>query len=217
MSKKKKNRKAGWQRNFFYYSRLVHIYLSSLLFTLLILFCVSGLTLNHLDWVDNDHRDGETEIVLSGEQQLIFNEGESLPENQSVLAIQALLAEQFNLQNPAEVNIDNEVGEVTFDYKLPAGYAFAIVDTESQTLLVEYRRGGFWTILNDLHKGRNTGAAWSWVIDLSAVLVIFFAVTGLVILFQNRKQRNPATITVILGTLTPVIIYLFWVPRLLGT
>lgn len=216
MGKKSRNGQARWKRHLFYYSRLVHIYLSSLLFALLILFCVSGLLLNHLEWIDNDHLDGEHEIALTPPHYLaVKDEGGQLAE-ESVDAVRQLLATEFNLHNPAAITIDSEFGEVSFDYKLPAGYAFAIADLDSQSLLIEYRRGGVWTVMNDLHKGRNTGAVWSWVIDLSAVLVVLFAVTGLIILFQNRKQRSAATITLILGSLTPLIIYFLWVPRLLG-
>ena len=39
---------------------------------------------------------------------------------------------------------------------------------------------GFFAVLNDLHKGRDTGSAWARVIDLSAVLMTLVSLTGAV-------------------------------------
>ena len=44
----------------------------------------------------------------------------------------------------------------------------------------EYWTGIAW--LNDLHKGRHTGEAWSWFIDIFAVACLVFAGTGLFLL-----------------------------------
>ena len=36
--------------------------------------------------------------------------------------------------------------------------------------------------LNDLHKGRQAGQAWSWFIDIFAIACFLFALTGLLLL-----------------------------------
>ena len=70
----------------------------------------------------------------------------------------------------------------------------------------------------DAHEeeGRHTGEAWSWVIDISAVLMILFSITGMIILFQNRKKRLVGIWLTVLGVATPAVIYLCWVPQLKG-
>jgi hypothetical protein len=37
---------------------------------------------------------------------------------------------------------------------------------------------GFFAVLNDLHKGRDTGKAWGWMNDLSAVLMTLVSRPG---------------------------------------
>ena len=211
--KQKKTRKKG----FMIYARIVHIYLSTLLFALMILFCVTGLLLNHLEWLSDSSRDGEVELKLPEQlRETILTADEDLFVNPPIKAIQNLLTKEHNLKKPSEITLDKEMGEIVLDYKLPAGYAAAIINTDDASLFIEYRKGSFWSVMNDLHKGRNSGAAWSWVIDLSAILIILFSLTGMIILFQNKKHRMRALLFALLGLLTPLIIYLSLVPRLSG-
>lgn len=103
---------------------------------------------------------------------------------------------------------------MTFDYPLPAGYAFVTVIIEENIVELEYASNGFLGLLNDLHKGRHSGYVWSLVIDISAILVAFFSLTGVVILLQNAKHRKQAFLVILLGSITPVAIYLLAVPQL---
>ncbi|MDL2357071.1 MAG: PepSY-associated TM helix domain-containing protein [Pseudomonadota bacterium] len=65
--------------------------------------------------------------------------------------------------------------------------------------------------LNDLHKGRNSGAAWSWFIDLLGVACLVFCVTGFFIM-QLHAANRPATWPVIgFGILLPVLLALLFI------
>ena len=48
---------------------------------------------------------------------------------------------------------------------------------------------GWISYLNDLHKGRHSGIAWSWFIDVFAVACLVFSVTGLLILKLHAANR----------------------------
>ena len=65
----------------------------------------------------------------------------------------------------------------------------------SKTGEVSYERTdrGWIAYLNDLHKGRNTGAAWSWFIDIFAVACDRVLRTGLILLqlHAHRAGRPP--------------------------
>ena len=64
--------------------------------------------------------------------------------------------------------------------------------------------------LNDLHKGRNTGAVWSWFIDIFAGACVIFALTGFFIMKLHAVNR-PSTWPVIgLGILVPVLLALLF-------
>ena len=44
-------------------------------------------------------------------------------------------------------------------------------------------RMGFVAVINDSHKGRDTGKKWARVVDVSAVLMIFVSLTGFTLVF----------------------------------
>ena len=78
---------------------------------------------------------------------------------------------------------------------------------------LEYERTdrGMLALLNDLHKGRNAGTAWSWFIDLFAVACVVFTVTGLFLLQLHARQRRSTWPLVALGLLIPVVLVLLFI------
>ena len=77
----------------------------------------------------------------------------------------------------------------------------------------EYERTDRGTLayLNDLHKGRNAGAAWTWFIDIFAVACIVFTLSGLFLLYLHSKQRKMTWPMVGLGLLIPVLLALLFI------
>ena len=203
------------KRSFYSFSRALHIYLSTALFFLLILFCVSGVILNHIDWLEGDKNNGQINQPLPTS---LISKAQLNPDNLAPLFtdIETYLAKQYGLTQPKSIDWEKQDALVMLDYPLPAGFAFAELDFISGELNLDYQTGGVLSLIGDLHKGRYTGEAWSWVIDISAVLMVLFAITGMIILFQNRKKRLVGIWLTVLGVATPVVIYLCWVPQLKG-
>lgn len=188
--------------------RWLHIYLSTALFSLLIVFCITGIVLNHPGWLSDKGEAGEKTLFLPD------NLVESLGTNDTppVEEIRRYIEKQTGLREPRKIDMDLELGEITFDYSLPAGYAFITVFTDDAEVIMDYETGNLWAVLNDLHKGRHTGPYWSWVIDLSAAFMIVFAITGLIILLQVGKRRATGLVLIVLGTAFPWLIYIALVP-----
>ena len=67
-------------------------------------------------------------------------------------------------------------------------------------------------MINDLHKGRDTGPVWSAVIDISAVVLTVISLTGLVLLFYLKLRRGPGLVVSLVGAAVIVAICLLWVP-----
>ena len=196
-------------------SRALHIYISTALFFLLILFCVSGIVLNHVDWLKNDKNNGQVTATIPAE--LVTKANAQLNTLPTLYPeIEAYLAKQYSLTKVKSIEWEKEDALVMLDYPLPAGFAYAELDFTTGELSLDYQTGGFLSLIGDLHKGRYTGEVWSWVIDISAVLMIIFAITGMIILFQNRKKRNLGVLITLLGVATPLVIYLCWVPQIKG-
>ncbi len=96
---------------------------------------------------------------------------------------------------------------------LPSPGADAWLSIDRGTGAVEYERTdrGWIAYFNDLHKGRNSGPAWSWFIDIFAVACVVFCVTGLFLLQMHARQRRMTWPYVGLGLVVPVLIALLFI------
>jgi len=190
--------------------RWLHIYVSTALFSLLIFFCFTGITLNHAAWFTDE---GEQQLKIAPLPQSLLNSlnnGEKL----ALFNLQQHIEKLIGLDEVRSIDVDREVGEISFDYPIPAGYVFVTVYLDSSEIEIEQKSGSLIALLNDLHKGRHSGEFWSWLIDISAGLILIFSLTGLVILLQNNKRRVKGIIYLILGSLAPWFAYLLMVPRI---
>jgi hypothetical protein len=77
--------------------------------------------------------------------------------------------------------------------------------------LTELKLGAI-AIFNDLHKGRDSGHAWRWVIDLSAVFLVLVSLSGLVMLFFLKKKRVNGILIALLGAIICYLVYKIWIP-----
>ncbi|MFW2374643.1 MAG: PepSY-associated TM helix domain-containing protein [Gammaproteobacteria bacterium] len=193
----------------FHFCRWLHVYLSTALFTLLIFFSVSGITLNHPNWFTGDNQQGQLHISLPEDiRQLLYSDSPSIE------LLKDFIEARSGLVNPRSIDIDIESHEIGFDYPLPAGYAFVSLLADSGTMDVEFKKGNLIALFNDLHKGRHTASAWSWLIDISAFAIALLSFTGLIILLQHKQKRLTGLVLMISGSLTPVLVFLIWVPSL---
>jgi uncharacterized protein len=78
---------------------------------------------------------------------------------------------------------------------------------------IEYERTdrGWISYLNDLHKGRHTGAAWRWFIDIFAAAALVFSITGLFILKMHAGNRPFTWPMVGMGLVIPVLLALLFI------
>lgn len=91
----------------------------------------------------------------------------------------------------------------------PGGDAWLSVDLTSGEVRYERTDRGWISYLNDLHKGRNTGFAWSLFLDVFAIACVVFCLTGLVLL-QLLSNGRPSTWPLVgLGLAIPALIAIF--------
>ena len=100
--------------------------------------------------------------------------------------------------------------EIYLSLPRPGGDAWLSIDLTSGDLLYERTDRGWVSYFNDLHKGRNTGRAWFWFIDVFSVACIIFCVTGLLLL-QRYAGGRPSTWPLVgLGFVVPLILILLF-------
>ncbi len=204
-----KSKKA--RQRVFKVARWLHVYLSTLLMVLLIFFCITGITLNH-KWYDTK---GNTDSMHSEPLTDALIEEWGLGADDwapDLTRMSRDLSARYRLPEPGSIDLDAEMREVIFEYRVPAGFASIFVLAEDQLIEVEMERGSLLGILNDLHKGRHSGTVWFWLIDVSAVVMMLFAFAGLIILYQGKKYRRDGNIAMLVGLLIPVLIYFLCVP-----
>ena len=68
---------------------------------------------------------------------------------------------------------------------------------------------GLVAVINDLHKGRDTGKTWSLVIDASAIFMTVVSLTGLLLLLFLKKRRTSGLLWTLIGLGVCVALYVF--------
>lgn len=188
-------------------SRWLHIYLSMVSFAIVLFFSVTGLTLNHPTWFGGDK---QVETKYKGKLNVKWVNN---PDTTKIakLEIVEFLRKTHNAKGfVSEIRIDDS--EVSVTLKGPAYSCDAFIDRESGTYEVSEIRMGLVAVMNDLHKGRDSGSGWSWVIDVSAVFLILVSLSGLILLCFIKKKRVAGFITGVIGLIICYLIYALFVP-----
>jgi uncharacterized protein len=192
--------------------RWLHIYLSMLGLAAVLFFSVTGITLNHPDWVFGQverrrEADGQLDMKWIGRESADSSRSSSVAK----LEVVEHLRKSHGLRGAlADFRVDDN--ECTVSFKGPAYSADAFIDRETGHYTLTELDHGLIALLNDLHKGRDTGAVWSVVIDLSAGLMTLISLTGLVLLFYLKLRRVPGVVVALVGTVVLVVIFRLWVP-----
>lgn len=178
----------------------------------LLLFTVTGITLNHAGQIPAKPQTVNLKAELSERLRADLEAMAAEAGDRAPLppALRAFLGDAFALRvglREAEWSQD----EIYLSLPRPGGDGWVSVDLGSGE--VEYERidRGWISWLNDLHKGRNTGPAWRWFIDVFALACLVFTVTGLVLLQLHARQRGMTWPMVGLGVVLPLLIVLLLV------
>src|SRR4051794_17062498 len=162
------------------YSRWLHIYVSMTSFVIVLFFAVTGWTLNHPDAFGGLERRRQ---ATGGLDARFTNTGGVEPARREI--IEALQRDQHAGGALSDFRVDDE--QISVAFKGPGYIADANVDRRSGKYEFSESRLGPVALLNDLHKGRDTGVAWKLLIDVSAGLLTFISLSGLVLLYFVHK------------------------------
>jgi hypothetical protein len=196
----------GSQR-FFAAIRWLHIYLSMFGFTALLFFGATGVTLNHPTWFGSAN--DRVEQLEGRVDTMWLTGGADAPVDK--LAIVEFLRAQHGVKGAvAEFRVDEAECLVTF--KGPGYSADAFVERSTGHYDLTVSQLGAVALLNDLHKGRDSGTAWSVFIDAAALLMVVSAVTGLVLLLSLKRRRAAGLVTAVVGTIVLVAVFVWLVP-----
>jgi hypothetical protein len=179
----------------------------------MLLFSITGITLNHASQIEAKPSVISKEAVLPAELRTDWESaGGSAQEKRAALpqGLQRWLADQWGVQ-PGAAEAEWSADEIYLSLPRPGGDAWVRVDRESGAVEYEETDRGWVSYFNDLHKGRHTGTAWRWFIDIFAVACLVFSVTGLFILKLHAINRPTTWPLVSLGVVIPLLLALLFI------
>ncbi|MEO7191272.1 MAG: PepSY-associated TM helix domain-containing protein [Vicinamibacterales bacterium] len=184
---------------------MLHTYLSMVSFSILLFFAVTGITLNHQGAFNADAKTTRFTGQLES-SWLQPPAGREVARSEIVGALRSTHG-----IDAAVKDFRVEENEITITFKGPGYAADGFIDRQKGTYDITESRLGLIAVINDLHKGRDTGSAWAWVIDISAGLMVLVSLTGLTLIFFLQKRRTAGLIALAMGTAVCVAVYALWV------
>lgn len=177
----------------------------------ILLFSVTGITLNHADRLESGQqrysstrRPVPAELVTSLKAAVDqYGEGDAEP----TAPLRAWILQQYGVDTAGHV-ASWKKSEIYFSLERPGGDAWLKLDLDQAFALYTVTDAGWIAYFNDLHKGRHTGVGWSWFIDVLAGACTVFAITGFIILQMHAKNRAMTWPLVGFGLIVPLLIAL---------
>jgi len=202
----KKSRKAFWLKQLHTW----HWMSSAISFVGLVLFTITGITLNHAAEIEAEPVIEERTAQLPANLLAHITPKDSEAERAPLPAsVAEWVADTFSVKAGGEAEWSPE--EVYLALPRPGGDGWVAIDRETGDTTAESTDRGWISYLNDLHKGRNSGTAWRWFIDIFAGACLVFAFTGLFLL-QLHAAKRPSTWPIVgVGLLIPVLVALIFI------
>jgi len=177
----------------------------------MLLFAITGITLNHAAQIESQPVIIERTAVMPSE--ILVQLGKAPPEGETAI-LPAPVADWIARETGAPVSRRTgewSESEVYVGMPKPGGDAWLSIDRETGNVIYENTDRGAISWLNDLHKGRNTGPVWFWFLDIFSIAAILFCITGLVLLWMHAPRRAPTWFIVGAGLIVPALIAVFMI------
>lgn len=186
--------------------RALHTYSAMWVLLLLVFFSVTGITLNHPTW----------QSKLGAEQSLAVmalpDTFQAWPAAAEQADYAAALASWLQQQGVKAVSwqprFEDDEQTLELSFKRPAGFAVALVDFNSAEIELEQQFSGYLALANDLHKGRDAGILWKWLIDITSIACLVFAITGFYLLLKMPSKKSAGNALAVIGGMMALLAYL---------
>jgi hypothetical protein len=177
--------------------RTIHIYLTMSAFLLMMFFAVTGVVLNHEDWIAGQTVTRDTTATIAP----------ALLAGPDKLMIVEHLRSDFGAIG-AVATFDVDPTSLHIEMKGPGRHTEADIDRRNGQLTLKVERRGLLMRFDDLHRGKDTGIAWRWVLDLSAALLFLGSLSGILIWWALPRRRKWGVAALIGGTMLVAAVYI---------
>ncbi|WP_066798445.1 PepSY-associated TM helix domain-containing protein [Sphingomonas soli] len=201
---RKRSRKSFWLKQLHTW----HWMSSAISLIGLMLFAITGFTLNHAGEIEGSPKSVEATAQLPA-PLLAEVKPDDAPDSRKPLPANVAKFVADSLKMKADGEAEWRSDEIYLGMPRPGGDAWIAIDRETGAVTSEVSSRGWIAYLNDLHKGRNAGTVWKWFIDIFVLACVIFSLTGLVLLQMHSKHRKSTWPLVGLGLVIPAIIAIF--------
>lgn len=175
----------------------------------MLLFAITGITLNHAATIGTKpvvvEKSGLLPAPLRPMLTKTYAADAPLPAAVSTYVVQAVGLD------PADKPVEWSDDAAYVALPRPGGDGWVSIDRATGAITAETTDRGWISYLNDLHKGRNAGVAWAWFIDIFAGACILFTVTGLLLLQLHARHRRMTWPIVAGGLAIPVLLAILFI------
>lgn len=204
---RKRSRKAFWLKQLHTW----HWISSAISLVGLLLFAITGFTLNHAAEIEGSPQTVERAAQLPAALLPAVKPDEA-PDAKKPLPAPVAEWVEGNLDvKHARGDAEWSADEIYLALPRPGGDGWVAIDRASGAVTTEQTNRGWIAWLNDLHKGRNSGTVWKWFIDIFVLACIVFSLTGLVLLQMHSKNRPSTWPLVGAGLVIPAILAIFFI------
>ncbi|WP_180237200.1 PepSY-associated TM helix domain-containing protein [Lacimicrobium alkaliphilum] len=176
----------------------------------MLLFAITGITLNHAADIPASLEVITVEARVP--QPMLKQWLAQNPQPQRLSPpLRAWLANRHDISMGKDLEGEWDDPELYLSMAGPGQDAWLALDTQSGEFLYEKTDRGWVAYFNDLHKGRDSGAVWRWFIDIFAAACVVFCVTGLILLWRQSSNRLTTWPLTTLGMLIPLMIMLIFI------
>lgn len=178
----------------------------------MLLFTVTGITLNHAASISAEPKVTQWSVPVPEPVRRLVDNGPKEGKAPLPAALAEWIGSEFRTTPPGEPAEWSEA-EIYVSLPRPGGDGWVAIDRAKGSAKYEKTDRGWVSYLNDLHKGRHTGAAWTVFIDVVAAACLVFTITGLLILQIHAAKRPSTWPIVLLGLVIPLFLMLLFVHR----
>lgn len=175
----------------------------------MLLFAITGITLNHAATIGAKpvvvEKTGRLPAALRPLLSRTYPADAPLP-----AVVAARVAQAVGL-DPAGKPVEWSDDAAYVALPRPGGDGWVSIDRATGAITAETTDRGWISYLNDLHKGRNAGAAWAWFVDIFAGACILFTLTGLLLLQLHARHRKMTWPIVASGLAIPVLLAILFI------
>ena len=183
---------SAWTREAVKWARTLHIYLSLLGFLSFVFFGVTGVLLNH------------DSFGLDRVRRTVVPFRFPAPAGASRDAVLERIRQQQQIRLPL-TQATGTVDDLELTFAGPGRRVQVTLRQGEGEVTTESR--GWAGVINDLHKGADSGRLWRWVLDGSSVLLAASSITGVLLLLSLPKRRAWGLVTLAAGTVAMLALY----------